>query len=269
MSKINLLETNWSDLIHDITVLPDGVAISVLLLLSILSWAIIIGKATYLGRIARTELRFAQRLRDSASCLEVYVEGICFRPSPQFEVYHHGSRAAATEMVGSGAPTLLSENRLETYGTLSAEQMEAVEEKMEYGEKLAASRLRKGFGKLTFVTVAASAVGLGTAIALSLIAEGGRGNGFATVIDRSIILVAASILVAVPAGFARLILVRRCRQMALQTRDFRIRLAESFARYLVESDEPEEEIMVKDKEPEPVKEKPRFYSLTNGSLQPV
>lgn len=268
MPEINLLKTHVIDLIKDITLLPDGVALALLALLSILSWAIIIGKATYLNRIRRIELTFAQRLRESGSCLEVYEERICFRPSPQFEVYHHGARASATEMVGSGSPALLSEHRLETYGTLSARQMECVEQKMEFGEKLAASQLRKGFGKLTFITIAASAVGLGTAITLSLIAEAGGGNGFETMLDRSIILIAASCLVAVPAGFARMILIKRCRRVALQTRDFRTRLAESFARYLVESEEPEEE-PVKAEKPKPTKEKPRFYSLTRGCLQPV
>lgn len=266
MPEINLLETHWIDLIKETPILPDGVALAVLLLLSILSWAFTIGKASHLRQIARNELRFAQRLRDSGSCLEVYEERSIFRPSPQFEVYHHGSRAAATEMVGSGSPALLSENRLETYGTLSEEQMECIEDQMEYGEKLAASRLGRGLGKLTFVTIAASAVGLGTAIALPLIAERSGGSGFETVLDRSIILVTVSCLVAAPAGFARMILFKRCRRVALQTRDFRVRLAESFARYLVKPEESEEEPV---EAPEPPKERPRFYSLTRGCLQPV
>ena len=81
--------------------LPGKAAVYLLLLLSVVSWSIILSKSLLISRIRNADVKFKQRLRRCRSCLEIYQRGESHEPSLLFDVYAEGSRAAVMEIAGT------------------------------------------------------------------------------------------------------------------------------------------------------------------------
>ena len=106
----------------DQPIFPGKLVIWFLLMLSIVSWVMILSKALQLWRTRKADRNFGVRLRQSKTTLELFEAGWRDEFSMQFLIYLAGARETAYQLLGSRNPVREMHLRIEEAGKLSPQQ---------------------------------------------------------------------------------------------------------------------------------------------------
>jgi len=212
----------------DQPIFPGKIIAWLLLMLSILSWVLILSKASHLVRVRRADRRFAKRLRQSRTTLEVFEEGWRDEQSLQFLVYSAGARETAFQLLGTRNPGEDLQRRLRDAGKLEPPQTRFLRGAFRAGYRQAVARLGTGLDGLRFIVVAATLFGLlGGAWTLM---EGFDSGGGTAAVGSALGFLVIALLVVIPALLARLAFALQVRKIGYALRKFRDDIARLFAR---------------------------------------
>ena len=214
---------------------PGKILIWLLLMLSIVSWVMILSKFAQLKKVKRADRDFTERLRKSKTTLEVFEEGWEGDASLKHLVYQAGARETAYQLLGSREPQDQMQRRIRDAGKLAGRQLDFLRLAFQTGFRVASARLRAGIEGLGLLALGASLLG-GFGFVWTLMGGFDRATDFADiapVVGASLGYLALGLLVAGPALLARIglrALVRRRKEEILRFRDDIRRLFErSFA----------------------------------------
>ena len=225
-----LSETSFSggwglNVLESMPLVSGKIVLGILFFLSIASWSVIFSKLILLHRIRHADGRFFGRLRTARSCLEPFEEGIRHDPSIMHEVYHHGAKSAAFHF----REPLFNDAKM-IRGT-------GVEEGFEQGEFIGRRRLERGFPLLRHIATWSPLIGLAGSSWILILALNAAGQEFRVLLTQALIIVSISLAVSTPAGFFRIFLLDRCRELLKRMRHFKEQLVELFEEKLGEEPE--------------------------------
>lgn len=224
------------EILRAMPIYPGKIMLILLVLLSIAVWAIIFSKSFRLDQVVKADLAFRRRLRKSRTCLEVFEEGVDYPNSPLFMVYREAARTTAKEMIGSTNPAFLREKRLFTAQSLDPGQLQSVVLAFERGQQAALERLSKGFRSLSILAMAAAILGLISACIFMVQALNTFSTDFQRTLVFCLIVLFASFMVSVPAGWFRFRLARKFRGRMTKLIQFREAVEAVFHDQLLKSD---------------------------------
>jgi len=138
---------------------PGKLVMWLLIMVSIVSWVMILSKALQLRRAKRADDRFGQRLKRARTTLEVFEEGWDDEHSLQHLIYLAGAREAAFQLLGSREPRVGVQERVREAGGLSGRQARFLRQAFRAGYRAARVRLSEGTAPLRLVAVAAAFLG--------------------------------------------------------------------------------------------------------------
>ena len=207
-----------TDMLHNI----GGVAVGVLLLLllaSIYSWTVILGKVSALSRATKDTKRFLRSFRKANRLQDVAALTTEFPLSPMAQVFDEVYDTYKRQTGGAGAPRNLTP--LERSAQIAAsEAVTGMERRMTWLATIASASPFVGlFGTVMGVVDAFHGLGTAGAATLRAVAPG---------ISEALITTAAGLFVAVPAVVAYNQLSSRIRTFAAAIDDFSRELLNSF-----------------------------------------
>lgn len=144
----------------DQPILPGKLILWTLLMLSLVSWAVLVSKAMSFRRFRKSDIRFTKRLRRSRATLEVFEEGWKDSNSLHHDIYLTGAKEAAFQLLGSRTPDPAIHNRIKKAGKLSRRQIESLNAAIKRGLEAASARLEIGLSLLRITAVTAPLIGL-------------------------------------------------------------------------------------------------------------
>ncbi len=206
--------------------------LGLLYLISVAGWGLIFYKLLSFHRVQEADREFLARLRRARSCLEVYEEGYGKNPSICQEIYDRGAQAVACQLLGTKDGTSASLQALGGAVAVDEDQLLAIEAGFQEGERVGFHRLYRVLGWLRILSIAAPVVGAGGSIGLFLLALQAEGESFQQLMTGLLLVLAASVIAAAPAGFSRVIFLELCREKASRYRHFRRLVAETFGNHL-------------------------------------
>jgi biopolymer transport protein TolQ len=198
------------ELLHNIG--PVATAVLVLLLLaSLYSWTVILGKVSSFGRATRDTRRFIRAFRKATRLQEIATMASDCKASPLAQVFEDVYETYKRQTGGSGPPRNLTPLERSAQ-TASSEAVTNLERRMTGLATIASTTVYVGlFG--TVVGIIDAFHGLGTAGSATL-------RAVAPGISEALITTAAGLFVAIPALIAYNQLTARIRVFAAATDDF-------------------------------------------------
>ncbi|MEQ1842085.1 MAG: MotA/TolQ/ExbB proton channel family protein, partial [Verrucomicrobiales bacterium] len=133
--------------------LPGLIITGTLLLLSVVSWSVMISKLAQVSRAAQKNYRFIYGFRKARTVMEPYEANFSVPGSPLYGVYRAGSRELAVHLVGAIDPEEARRSRLPDSTTISPDQMSAVRNSMDRAIGEAVVSLEN---RMTFLATAVS-----------------------------------------------------------------------------------------------------------------
>jgi len=216
------------------TTLTGWVICGLLAMLSVCSWAVMLGKFLLLRRAQRANLSFLRGFRESAHPLEIFQRGEHYERSPFDLVYHDATREMAWYLVGEEDPsggTFAS--RLQGAGRITPSQMNAVQTVMERSVAQAALRLEAHLGVVATALSSAPFLGLlgtiwGVMDAFSGLVSANADAGLVALapgVSSALLTTVVGLLVAIPSMIGYNYLVNRIRGMIVRLDNFAAELS--------------------------------------------
>lgn len=202
-----------------------------LLMLSLLSWAVILSKSTTLIRTRKADAAFIAKVRTSKRPLDLHETEECSPQSLAWSLYNRGAREATYHLLNGEATG--DEILVDRGQRLSQGQMKLVHEAFFRAEDDAALRLRAGFSVLNAAYIGAPFLGLLGALwilmtAFSSVEADTQLAQLSPAVSGALAILVTSVLVATPAVFAQIILHAVGRERLKTLSDFRAGLARWF-----------------------------------------
>ncbi|MEM9016370.1 MAG: MotA/TolQ/ExbB proton channel family protein [Verrucomicrobiota bacterium] len=225
---------------------PGKVVIWAMLMLSIVSWVMILSKAIQLLRIRNADKHFSARLRQSRTTLELFEEGWRDDYSAKFIIYLAGARETAFQLLGSRNPSSGMSERIVEAGRLSLRQCDFLKSAFGSGFQQASMRLSNGFAGLRFIAAAAFLLGLmgGVWTLMTGFDAVEEGANLGPVIGSALGFVMIALFVATPALLGRIAFSIQVEKRIDEVGKFRDDLARLFERKFVSLEDEEEDAEV-------------------------
>jgi biopolymer transport protein TolQ len=206
------------ELFHNIGPVATGVLV-LLLLASLYSWTVILGKATSFSRATKDTRRFLRGFRSASRFQEISVLAADCPRSPLAQVFEDVYDTYKRQTGGAGPPRSMTSLERSAQ-TAASEAVTALERRMTWLATIASTTVYVGlFG--TVMGIIDSFLGLGTAGTATL-------RAVAPGIAEALVTTAAGLFVAVPAVVAFNQLTARVRVFAAAIDDFCRELLNSF-----------------------------------------
>jgi biopolymer transport protein TolQ len=224
------------------TTLTGWVICGILLLLSVSSWAVMLGKHVLLSRAHSANLSFLRAFRESSHPLALFQKNEHQERSPFDLIYHEASREMAFYLVGDEEPGESFSARLQGAGRITPSQMGAVQTVMERSVAQAAMRLEGRMGVVATALTTAPFLGLlgtiwGIMDAFSGLMRATTDQGLAALapgVSSALVTTIAGLLVAVPSIVGYNYLVNRIRGMIVRLDNFAAELSSALDRSFVD-----------------------------------
>jgi len=204
------LQTNLYEMVARSSPLNLGV-LAVLLVFSILSWAIIFSKWSIFRRARQADARFLRAFRKATGLEAVQVASEQFRPAPLVAVFDFGFEEAARQVKARGAVS----NKL------------ALERSLQLGTSEELAKLERNMSWLATTASVSPFIGLfGTVLGIIRAFEALSGSGSASLravgpgISEALITTAAGLAAAIPAAIAYNQLGHMIREIGARMDDF-------------------------------------------------
>ncbi len=196
--------------------------LAVLLLSSLYSWAIILGKLGTFRRARAQSTRFLRAFRKAQRLQEIATVSEQFKPSPLVSVFDEVYETYRRQTGGYGPPRNI--NALERSAqTASSEALTVLESRLTWLATIAATAPFVGlFGTIMGIVDAFHGLGTAGAATLRAVAPG---------VSEALITTAAGMLVAVPAVVAYNQFTARCREFGARNDDFARELLNSMEEF--------------------------------------
>lgn len=204
---------------------PVAMAVLILLLVaSLYSWAIILGKWGSFKRARTQSTRFLRAFRKATRLQEIAAVSEQFKPSPLVNVFDEVYETYRRQTGGYGPPKNIT--ALERAAqTASSESLTVLEQRLTWLATIGAISPFIGlFGTVMGIVSAFHALGTAGAATLRAVAPG---------VSEALITTAAGLIVAVPAVVAYNQFTARCREFAARTDDFSRELLNSLEEFTV------------------------------------
>ena len=216
----------------DQPVFPGKLVIWLLLMLSIVSWVMILSKALQLWKMRRADREFGVRLRQSKTTLELFESGWRSEFSLQFFVYLAGARETAYQLLGSRNPVREMQQRLQEAGKLSEQQGSFLEGAFDAGLRQARMKLDAGVAGLRFVAASAGLLGVIGCVWTLMAGFDSQeaGEPLGPVVGTSLGFLAVALLVVTPAVLARIAFAIHLEKRRFELEKFRDDIARLFER---------------------------------------
>ncbi len=191
---------------------PVALAVlGVLLLASLYSWAVILGKIGTFARARKQSTRFLRAFRKATRLQEIATVSEQFKPSPLVSVFDEVYETYRRQTGGSGPPRNITALERSAQ-TASSESLTVLENRLTWLATIGATSTFVGlFGTVMGIVDAFHGLGTAGAATLRAVAPG---------VSEALITTAAGILVAVPAVVAYNQFTARCREFGARNDDF-------------------------------------------------
>ncbi len=202
---------------------PVALAVlGILLLASLYSWAIILGKLGSFRRARSQSSRFLRAFRKAQRLQEIATVSEQFKPSPLVSVFDEVYETYRRQTGGSGPPRNI--NALERSAqTASSESLTVLEHRLTWLATIGSISTYIGlFGTIMGIVDAFHGLGTAGAATLRAVAPG---------VSEALITTAAGLLVAVPAVVAYNQFTARCREFGARNDDFARELLNSLEEF--------------------------------------
>ena len=198
------------------------VVLGILLVASLYSWAIILGKLGTFRRARTQSTRFLRAFRKAQRLQEIATVSEQFKPSPLVSVFDEVYETYRRQTGGFGPPRNI--NALERSAqTASSESLTVLESRLTWLATIAATSPFVGlFGTIMGIVDAFHGLGTAGAATLRAVAPG---------VSEALITTAAGMLVAVPAVVAYNQFTARCREFGARNDDFARELLNSMEEF--------------------------------------
>lgn len=143
----------------ELSVFPGKTIVWLLVMLSIVTWVMILGKIVFFVRNRKVDRLFTERLRQSRTTLEVFEEGWSNEFSLKHVIYLAGAREAAYQLLGSREPKGDFRKRIHDAGKLDSRQLDFLRMAFNDGYRRAVFRLDRGVDGLRFTAAFAFLLG--------------------------------------------------------------------------------------------------------------
>ncbi|MFM2166179.1 MAG: Biopolymer transport protein ExbB [Verrucomicrobiota bacterium] len=224
------------------TTLTGWVICGILVVLSIFSWSVMLGKHFLISRAHQANLSFLRAFRNSSHPLALFQKNEHHERSPFDLIYHEAAREMAFYLTGDEEPGDGFSTRLQGAGRVMPSQMRAVQTVMERCVAQAALRLEGRMGTVAMVLTTAPFLGLLGTIWGIMDAFGGlmkatTEGGVAALapgVSSALVTTIAGLLVAVPSIIGYNHLVNQIRGMIVRLDNFAAELSASLDRSFVD-----------------------------------
>lgn len=187
------------------------VVLGVLLLASLYSWAVILGKIGTFAKARKQSTRFLRAFRKATRLQEIATVSEQFKPSPLVLVFDEVYETYRRQTGGSGPPRNITALERSAQ-TASSESLTVLEDRLTWLATIGATSTFVGlFGTVMGIVDAFHGLGTAGAATLRAVAPG---------VSEALITTAAGILVAVPAVVAYNQFTARCREFGARNDDF-------------------------------------------------
>ena len=204
---------------------PVAIAVLVLLLIaSLYSWAVILGKASAFSKARSQSRRFVRAFRKASRLQEIAAVSEQFKPSPLVNVFDEVYETYQRQTGGYGPPKNIT--ALERAAqTASSEALTVLEQRLTWLATIGAISPFIGlFGTIMGIVDAFHGLGTAGAATLRAVAPG---------VSEALITTAAGLVVAVPAVVAYNQFTARCREFGARMDDFSRELLNSMEEFTV------------------------------------
>ncbi|NNE93276.1 MAG: MotA/TolQ/ExbB proton channel family protein [Verrucomicrobiales bacterium] len=226
---------------------PGKIILWLLFMLSLMSWAVMASKIVSLRRFRQGDSLFTRRLRESKRPLEIHEKGWSEPMSLRQEVYTHGAKEAAFQLLGTIRRTRTKS--LPASESLTESQVMSLREALERGEQSARSRLQIGMPVLQAAAAGGPFLGLlGMVwILMNSFSAGANTNQISAGLSGGLAVMAIALLAATPAIFGQIVFRSAFRSKLRELGDFRVELTRLFERSLAAAwgDLPESDVEMK------------------------
>jgi biopolymer transport protein TolQ len=224
------------------TTLTGWVICIILVLLSVFSWAVMLGKHFLISRAQKANLSFLRAFRESRHPLALFQKNEHQERSPFDLIYHEAAREMAYYLTGDEEPGDGFGTRLQGAGRVTPSQMNAVQTVMERCVAQAALRLEGRMGVVATALTTAPFLGLlgtiwGIMDAFSGLLNATGDQGLASLapgVSSALVTTIAGLLVAVPSIIGYNYLVNRIRGMIVRLDNFAAELSSALDRAFVD-----------------------------------
>ena len=206
-----------------------GLAIcGVLLVLSIVSWSVMLSKQWMLSQTRKANRIFLQAFHNSPHPLAIFQAREHHERSPLYHIYYAASRELAFHLLGTDEPDTVFASRLHSAGRITASQMHAVEAAMERAMGEAGIRLESKMSAVAMSLSGAPFLGLlgtvwGVMDSFAALAGATDGVGLQTMapgISAALLTTVVGLLVAIPSMFGYNFLVGQIRALIVRLDHF-------------------------------------------------
>jgi len=272
------------ELLNLMPFLTGKLALVMLIVLSTISWAIILSKHFKLRLAIQADKQFVSQLRQMSKCLELYERDLVYPDSPLYQIYLAGAQKTALEMVGDLRPKFLAETQLATDNSLSTHQIVDITKAFDTGYQRGWELIKgNGFQLLRWITITALALGLLCTLFFMFNALNEFGRDLASMLIASVVMIVASFLVALPSEWFRRKYSNQYRKRIDRMTRFNYGIKKAFANQLqkaapvVKPQQKPEPKQTPTPDPKPQqqpilrlpeieKQKPRYFSLSQTQL---
>ena len=221
---------------------PGLLIVVALLLVSSLSWAIMITKYRAIKRADRASREFLGAWKTSRMPLELFALGRRYEDSPHYRIYHESSRCLTEQLVGEGDVDETLPGRLLEAGKVTPVEMETVQLVMQKAVGEAAVKLESQTPLLATAVSGGPFLGLlgtvwgvmDTFSGIAASASTASLKDMAPGVAAALVTTVVGLLVAIPASFGYNFLVNRIRVLIADMENFSAELAVAFNRSWLE-----------------------------------
>lgn len=225
---------------------PGLVICCILVLLSSISWAIMITKLFVVMRARSQAKKFMREFRSSRHPLEMFADQAWYGAAPPFGVYHAASRELTYHLLGTPEVDSTFRARLQNAERITPSQMDAVTTAM---ERAVGEMVEKLEARMSFLATAVSGapfLGLLGTVWGVMDTFGGvaAADGVATLktmapgVSAALVTTVVALLVAIPAMFGYNYLVSGIRSLISQLDNFAAELSNALHRTCVNHAQP-------------------------------
>lgn len=221
----------------------SGLAIcGILVVLSMVSWTVMLVKMRLLGRARRANATFLDRFRRAPHPLSVFTREERYDEAPYFHVYHAACAGLAFQATGSESPAGVAAAMSSAKERISPSQMASIQGAMERAVGEAALKLESKLSVVAMALSGAPFLGLlgtvwGVMDSFSELASSTEPVGLQAMapgVSAALLTTIVGLFVAIPSMFGYNFLVNRIREMIVRLDNFASELNGVFERFLVD-----------------------------------
>lgn len=221
----------------------SGIVICVVLVvLSMVSWTVMLSKLWMISKAKKANAEFVSDFRNSEHPLALYQHKRHHDFAPLYHMYHAGSRELAFHLLGNDEPNENFGTRLQGAGRITPSQMSAVENAMERAAGEAALRLESRMSVVAMALSGAPFLGLlgtvwGVMDSFGSLAGGSGGVSLLTMapgVCAALLTTVVGLLVAIPSMFGYNFLVGRIRALIVRLDHFGSEFSSILDRHFVD-----------------------------------